>query len=143
LDYINLPAHSLIQQDPRNNSAWNQRWFVCHEGGFIKTLALETAKKEADYAIQGANLDPYNESPWRYLIGVLKEQIKSSTDATSKNALLDEYDQKICEEAREVIQKAGKDPDACSSLVSARIDVLEFKGDAASVEKVRFCPFSV
>lgn len=65
-------AHSLILKDPRNNSAWNQRWFVCHEGGAIKTLPLETAKKEADYAIQGAGLDPYNESPWRYLVGVLK-----------------------------------------------------------------------
>ena len=132
----------MIQQDPRNNSAWNQRWFVCHESGFIKTLTLDTAKKEADYAIQGANLDPYNESPWRYLIGVLKEQIKSSTDDTSKKALLDDYDQKICGEAREVIQKAGKDPDACCSLVSARIDILEFKGDAASAEKVRPGSFS-
>jgi len=58
--HVNLPVHSLIQQDPRNNSAWNQRWFVFHEGGSIKALALEMAKKEADFAIQGANLDPYN-----------------------------------------------------------------------------------
>jgi len=42
----------------------------------------------------------------------LKEQNKSSTDDTSKNVLLDECDQKICEEANEVIQEAGKDPDA-------------------------------
>lgn len=124
-------AHSLIQKDPRNNSAWNQRWFVCHEGGAIKTMTLETAKKEADYAIQGAGLDPFNESPWRYLIGILKEQCKVVED---KQSLLDEYESKACG-LREELQKNGKEPDSCASLTSARIDILEFKGDASSLEK--------
>ena len=62
-------------------------------------------------------MDLYNESPWRHIIGALKEQIKSSTDDTNKNALLDECDQKICEEAREVIQNAGGNTKAISALL--------------------------
>ena len=124
----------MIEKDPRNNSAWNQRWFVSHRGGAEKVLSLEVAKKEADYAIQGAGLDPYNESPWRYLIGILKEQCKVAQD---KDSLLDEYEAKAAG-LREGLEKAGKEPDGCSSLTSARIDILEFKGDASSLEKV--CP---
>ncbi len=70
--------------DPRNNSAWNQRWFATHEGQIAaaltagesaqSVLSLDLAEEEAHYGICGAKLDPYNESPWRYLIGVLMEQ---------------------------------------------------------------------
>ena len=127
-------ADSLIEKDPRNNSAWNQRWFVCHKGGSVKTLSLEVAKREADYAIKGAGLDPYNESPWRYLIGVLKEQCKVAED---KNGLLEEYEEKASG-LQEVLEKEGKDPEGCASLTSARIDMLEFKGDSSSLEKVSF-----
>ena len=133
---FNTTAHSLIQHDPRNNSAWNQRWYVCHKGGSIQTMSLETAKREGDYAIQGAHLDPYNESPWRYLIGILKEQYRATSGITdeTKTALLDEFEKKACQQ-REVIEIAGKDPNGCASLTSARIDILEYKGDAASLEK--------
>jgi protein farnesyltransferase/geranylgeranyltransferase type-1 subunit alpha len=123
-------AHSLIQQDPRNNSAWNQRWFVCHKAQ-TTPLSPEIARKEADYALQGAGLDPYNESPWRYLIGILKEQCRQATSAE----LLDEYEQKATG-LREVLKNTNKDPDGCASLTSARIDILEFKGDSSSLEKV-------
>ena len=134
----------MIQEDPRNNSAWNQRWYVCHRGGSVPVLSLEVAKREGDYAInEGAHLDPYNESPWRYLIGILKEQYRAVTTTTTTGisdetktimALLDEYEEKACQQ-RQVIEKAGKDPNGCSSLTSARIDILEFKGDRASLEK--------
>jgi len=77
-------SHSKILSDPRNNSAWSQRWFALHEGSPIITannnsssksiLSLEKAREEANYALSGARVDPYNESPWRYLVGVLMEQ---------------------------------------------------------------------
>lgn len=76
-------------------------------------------------------MDPYNESPWRFLIGILKEQCKALED---KRPLLVEFEGRVSAQ-REVLQKAGKDPNACSNLVSAWIDILEFKGDAASLEK--------
>ena len=78
-------------------------------------------------------MDPYNESPWRYLIGILKEQYKVGSGEET-TALLDEFEAKVCQQ-REVIEKAGKDPNGCASLTSARIDILEYKGDAASLEK--------
>lgn len=98
----------------------------------MKSLSLEVAKKEADYAIQGAGLDPYNESPWRYLIGILKEQCKV---VQNKTALLDEYETKASG-LREELEKKRKEPDGCSSLTSARIDILEFKGDSSSLAMV-------
>jgi protein farnesyltransferase/geranylgeranyltransferase type-1 subunit alpha len=129
----------LIQEDPRNNSAWNQRWFVCHAGGRVKVLTAENAVKEADYAILGARLDPYNESPWRYLIGVVQEQIQSLKNENDDNndkvtALLSDYLEKTWA-VQQVVSEAGRDPDACSNLISAAIDLLEFKGDASSLER--------
>jgi hypothetical protein len=35
-----------------------------------------------------------------------------------------------------VLKNASKDPDGCASLTSSRIDILEFKGDPSSLEKV-------
>lgn len=86
-----------------------------------------------DYAISGASLDPFNESPWRFLIGILKEQCQVVEE---KKSLLDGIEAKIVAQ-RDVVEKAEKDPDACPNLVSARIDILEFKGDNSSLEKVR------
>lgn len=107
---------------------------MCHQGGNVKIPSLEEANKEADYAIQGANLDPYNESPWRFLIGILKEQCKVVED---RKALLDDFESKLLAQ-REVIEKAGKDPNACANLISAWIDILEMKCNPSSLEKVSF-----
>jgi protein farnesyltransferase/geranylgeranyltransferase type-1 subunit alpha len=76
-------SHTQIISDVRNNSAWNQRWFAVHEGKNTiammnnhqqQILSFDKAKEEASYALSGANVDIYNESPWRYLIGILMEQ---------------------------------------------------------------------
>ena len=124
------PAHKLILQDPRNNSAWNQRWFAVHRGSKKDTLPLEVARHEADYAIlTGATLDPYNESPWRYLIGVLKEQPHNP-------GLIAEYETKT-ESLRTVLTNALREPEACANWTSARIDLFEMIGDKECLEKVR------
>lgn len=106
---------------------------VCHRGG--KTpLTLETAKDEADFAIEaGATKDPHNESPWRYLVGILREQQRQQADPT----LMREYEEKTSN-LRELVTKDGRDPDSCANLTSARIDLLEMIADKASLEKVRF-----
>jgi len=88
-------SHSKILSDPRNNSAWSERWYALHRGGIVVSSAkttttfetnanasekassipsLETAEEESYYALKGAEVDPFNESPWRYLIGILMEQ---------------------------------------------------------------------
>lgn len=76
-------SHTQIISDVRNNSAWNQRWFAVHEGknttvmptNHQQILSFDKAKEEASYALSGANADIYNESPWRYLVGILMEQL--------------------------------------------------------------------
>ena len=121
----------MIEDDSRNNSAWNQRWFACHRGR-REPLLLDIAKHEADYAIHtGATLDPYNESPWRYLIGVLKEQWKIQPDPE----LIGDYAEKACS-LRKVLSDAHRDPDTCVNLTSARIDLYEMKGDKESLQAV-------
>jgi protein farnesyltransferase/geranylgeranyltransferase type-1 subunit alpha len=132
-----LLAHELIQEDPRNNSAWNQRWFAVHRGrkqkgddGDDPIISLELARHEADYAIHtGATLDPFNESPWRYLIGLLKELPNNNSD------LYAEYEAKAYS-LRAILSDAHRDPETCSNLTSARIDLLEMIGDDESLEKV-------
>lgn len=89
---------------------------------------LKDVRKEADYGIKGAELDPYNESPWRYLIGVIKEQ----------RSLASEYETKASQ-LRTAISDAGRNPDGCYNLTSARIDLLEMQGDADSLKLVSSC----
>jgi hypothetical protein len=91
---------------------------------------LDDVHKEADYAIKGAELDPYNESPWRYLIGLIKED----------RSLAFEYESKATQ-LRTILTNAGRDPDECHNLTSARIDLLEMQGDADSLKLVSCCRF--
>jgi protein farnesyltransferase/geranylgeranyltransferase type-1 subunit alpha len=131
-------AAMLIQKDPRNNSAWNERWFAVHKCLKQPPLSLDKCRAEADYAIfQGAALDPYNESPFRYLIGLLQEQQQqaqsdTSSTATPPKVLAAEFYAKV-QSLEKVLVDANRDPEACTNWTSARIDLLESMGDAASL----------
>jgi protein farnesyltransferase/geranylgeranyltransferase type-1 subunit alpha len=121
-------AATLIQEDPRNNSAWNQRWFAVHRSIHNQPLTLEKCKEEAEFAIvQGATVDPYNESPFRYLIGLFQEQQQSA-------ALAAEFYPKV-ENLQRVLEEAQRDPNACTNWTSARIDLLEYIGDDSSISQ--------
>lgn len=131
----------LIQEDVRNNSAWNQRWLVSHRGKRGNhPLSLDVARREADFAIEkGARLDPYNESPWRYLVGILREQHQrqqkdsiGSTDDFTRNVIA-EYEAKASG-LRTVLEEAQRNPDTCVNMTSARIDLLEMVGTKESLE---------
>lgn len=149
-------SHSKILADPRNNSAWSQRWFATHKGqvairkgaadnkcsdlkdkGII--LSLDMAGEEVHYAICGAELDPYNESPWRYLIGVLMEQWRSAQSEGNEGEIskVKELIFNSIEQIREMKQSledkslSGVVATApCVSLISALVDLLE-----VSIEK--------
>lgn len=116
-------SNELIAQDCRNNSAWNQRWFAVHRGT-RDPVTEEVARKEAEYAIEVAQVDPYNESPWRYLIGIIKEH----------QSLVDDYE-KQATEVKSVLRDAERDPEACANLNSARIDLLEMKGSMPALDE--------
>ena len=140
-------SHSKVLSDPRNNSAWNQRWFALHEGKVSNAaaskgssiLSFDKAKEEAHYALSGAKVDPYNESPWRYLIGVLMEQWRlvqrgddTVVDTTEVTNLIRESIASI----REMKQSLEEQPPTTEhstgpsvSLLSALVDLLELFTD--------------
>lgn len=111
---------TLITEDGRNNSAWNHRWFVTHRGNRDddNKLTQDQASVEASYAIGHCQLDPYNESPWRYLIGVLKEvQVPDLVEESQSKAT----------QLKSVLLQAKRDPEGCVSLNSALIDMMEMR----------------
>ncbi|EED94535.1 RAB geranylgeranyl transferase [Thalassiosira pseudonana CCMP1335] len=122
-------SHSKILSDPRNNSAWNQRWFATHEGQIASTNA------SAHYALCGAKIDPFNESPWRYLIGVLVEQWRSvhrggstKEEIANVTTLYREYITEVrgMKQSWDENRPSDDCPDGpCVSLMSALVDLLE------------------
>ncbi|KAF9970233.1 CAAX geranylgeranyltransferase alpha subunit [Actinomortierella ambigua] len=59
----------LITVDVRNNSAWNQRFFIVSEGP--EDMTEEVIEREISYAKSKIERTPNNESPWVYLTGIL------------------------------------------------------------------------
>ena len=125
-------AYSKTIEDPRNNSAWNQRWFALREGK-SDTLSFEDAQEELIYALSGAKIDPFNECPWRYLVGVLMEQWHCAQKSGNEENIA-----RITELVRENIAKiedmyqlweeqplSEEQPICtCVSLLSALVDLL-------------------
>ncbi|BGP55277.1 hypothetical protein JCM8202_000648 [Rhodotorula sphaerocarpa] len=61
-------ADKLLQEDIRNNSAWNHRFFVAFESG----MDGDCGDREISYAKTKLAISPNNPSAWNYLRGVLK-----------------------------------------------------------------------
>lgn len=61
-------SDNLIECDIRNNSAWNYRYFLVSRGEADFEFSEEVLKFEAAYTIEKIALDPFNESPWHYLL---------------------------------------------------------------------------
>lgn len=58
----------LLSMDVRNNSAWNQRFFVLKHIG----LTMEVLQREIHYAMNRIRLIKNNESSWNFLKGLLE-----------------------------------------------------------------------
>lgn len=58
----------LIAADLRNNSAWNQRYFVLNHTGFTP----EVIQYELNYVMNRIQLVKNNESTWNFLRGLLQ-----------------------------------------------------------------------
>ncbi|KAL6526914.1 hypothetical protein OROGR_016004 [Orobanche gracilis] len=69
----------LLVDDIFNNSAWNQRYFVVTRSPSHGGLEV-MRDSEVAYAIQAILTKPENESPWRYLRGLYKNDVKSLAD---------------------------------------------------------------
>lgn len=62
LEYV----ERLLDDDVRNNSAWNQRYFVISNTTKFKEDIIE---REVDFALEKIDLVKENESAWNYLRG--------------------------------------------------------------------------
>ena len=107
-------------------------------------LSLDMAAEEAHYAICGAELDPYNESPWRYLIGVIMEQWRyiqkegSTNDTSDVNGLISNSIAQIRNMKQSFEEKLSSDENEhvpCVSLISALIDLLELSSGSEALEE--------
>lgn len=62
-------TNRLIEEDVRNNSAWNQRFFVFK---YLPGYAdMTTIWREFEYALKKIKMSMENESSWNYLKGLL------------------------------------------------------------------------
>ncbi|KAL8500401.1 hypothetical protein ACS0TY_020119 [Phlomoides rotata] len=66
----------LIEDDIFNNSAWNQRYFVISRSPLLGGVEA-MRDSEVAYAIKAILTKPENESPWRYLRGLYKNDVIS------------------------------------------------------------------
>jgi len=176
VDEMKHNVNDLINEDVRNNSAWNERWFVSHRGKKLNVnvnarrsddrdgsgsrelfvFPLEQARKEIEYAISKAAIDPYNESPWRYFIAIIREQLKLSmilgkeygtggdgnvdgngdgnddNDDSTFHKFLLECEAKVIQTKKEFEEEYNKDGKECTHLLSAYVDILHMKGDEIS-----------
>ncbi|XP_051116658.1 protein farnesyltransferase/geranylgeranyltransferase type-1 subunit alpha [Andrographis paniculata] len=66
----------LLEDDIFNNSAWNQRYFVVSKSPVLGGLEA-MRDSEVAFTIKAILLRPENESPWRYLRGLYKNNVKS------------------------------------------------------------------
>lgn len=64
MEYID----NLITMDPRNNSAWNQRWFVMHCRTDVADDNLLIM--EVEYVKRSIDRLKLNESSWNYMRGL-------------------------------------------------------------------------
>lgn len=108
-------------------------------------LSLDTAREECEFAVShGILLDPFNESPYRYLIGIIKEQ-RGNGEVSHEEyyAFVDEGLESINPSIIQGVLEQGNvmqdNVNSCFNWTSARIDLLELKGDPTSLELVRFC----
>ena len=70
LEYIK----ELLDSDLRNNSAWNERFFVISRNGKQK-LTKEVIEKEVKFALEYIKKAPNNQSPWAYLKGFVNSKV--------------------------------------------------------------------
>ena len=64
LNYID----SMIAEDLRNNSAWNQRYFAITRCRTIP-ISNDVRQRELNYAFEWIKKAPNNQSPWTYIKG--------------------------------------------------------------------------
>ncbi|GKY90982.1 hypothetical protein MPSEU_000071000 [Mayamaea pseudoterrestris] len=124
---------SLIDTDIRNNSAWNYLWYLSHIStgeDFVmhKSLAPATGALElAEYALAQAMFDEFNESPWRFLVALIKEE--ASVSNVASHSLAENMLQRL-----KALQQSDRYAQ-CNHLLSTLVDLLELRATPADLEQ--------
>ena len=109
---------NLIRKDGRNNSAWNGRWFAMHRGNQEATLSADEIQQQIEYTLEVARIDPYNPSPWRFLLALIKKYVGNGDEEGKKKELIAEVESIQIE----VVEPSGQGP--CAPLLGALVDLL-------------------
>ncbi|KAG0241592.1 protein farnesyltransferase [Mortierella sp. GBAus27b] len=129
----------LLTVDVRNNSAWNQRFYVVTGGP--KGFTEEIVQREVQYAKSKIENTPSNESPWVYLAGILNKAKHPLTEVKVfcegllelpranfspyvHSMLLDIYEQEAKEQkTEESVSKAREE----AIMLAEKVDVIRSK----------------
>lgn len=65
-------TEAMIDDDVRNNSAWNHRWFLVVGGPGAPLENPRLVERELAYAKCAIRKAPQNQSPWNYIKGVVR-----------------------------------------------------------------------
>ncbi|EXB68653.1 Protein farnesyltransferase/geranylgeranyltransferase type-1 subunit alpha [Morus notabilis] len=84
-DELNYCDH-LLEEDIFNNSAWNQRYFVITRSPILEGLE-SMRESEVNYAVRAVIARPENESSWRYLRGLYKDDSGSWVNDSQVSSL--------------------------------------------------------
>ena len=119
-----------IDSDIRNNSAWNQRWFAVHLKASKDGGGKYSARGEVDYALEIARKDFHNESPFRYLLGILQE-------CWCGESKVNEGEEDVKKLTGEVREKLAEMKDQGSSHVhTALVDIATKEGDKEEAKRL-------
>ncbi|CAJ0636833.1 9231_t:CDS:2 [Entrophospora sp. SA101] len=103
MDYFRaISRKEEYNNDIRNNSAWNQRYFVLFHNP--KEPSDDLISREINYAISKIKITPNNISPWNYVKGVIA---KSNQEIDILESL-----------CKELIEKENISPHALGCLVN-------------------------
>lgn len=97
----------LISEDLRNNSAWNQRFFVLKYTG----ITPDVLQREINYAINRIRLIKTNESSWNFLRGLLQQD----------DGALDEYPE-VVEFSEELYNTGNRSPYLLAFLIDIYVE---------------------
>ncbi|MES1920552.1 hypothetical protein MHBO_002213 [Bonamia ostreae] len=74
----------MLKLDPRNNSAWNHRFYSLKNS---KNLTIKDIESELNFSFENISAVPDNESVWNYFYGILEDNItviKENKDLAEK-----------------------------------------------------------
>ena len=116
-------TQELLSDDIRNNSAWNQRWYVLSE---TRNLAedKEICESEIGFALKSLDTVVGNESAYAYLRAIV---------SASKNGKFSDFPTLESKVSKLLETKTGSE---CAPLLALQVDILLEKGKTSQASSL-------